>query len=62
MPQTPKRWTEEKIAERLFYLIERIDELEHRLEKLEDNGAPENNGEPESVAKILHVHHQGKKK
>ena len=59
MTQTPKRWTEEKIAERLFYLIERIDELEGRIKALEDNGDEVEDREPETVAKILHVHHLG---
>ena len=61
MPNRPtkvKRWTSEQIADRLFYLIERINDLEGRIKDLEDNGSTEDNGEPETVAKILHIPHR----
>ena len=60
MPNRPtkvKRWTSEQIADRLFYLVERINELEGRIKELEGNGAEENT-EPDSVAKILHIPHR----
>ena len=60
MPNRPtkvKRWTAEQIADRLFYLVERINELEGRIKDLEGNGAEENT-EPDSVAKILHIPHR----
>ena len=60
MPNRPtkvKRWTAEQIADRLFYLVERINDLESRIKELEGNGAEENT-EPDSVAKILHIPHR----
>ena len=51
---TKKRWTEEDIAERLYFLVERLHELENRVSDLEnDNGKDDD--EPESVSKILHI-------
>jgi hypothetical protein len=58
MPTRVKRWTAEQIADRLFYLIERINDLESRIKELEGNGIEDNNGEPDSVAKILHIPHR----
>jgi len=57
MKPPTKRWTAEQIADRLFYLVERINELEGRIKELEGNGAEEN-AEPDSVAKILHIPHR----
>ena len=54
MKPKAKRWTAEQIADRLFYLIERINDLESRIKELEGNGEEEGT-DSDSVANILHV-------